>query len=55
MGFAALDGLMIGTRAGALDAGVQLYMMQRTCHIHSVAGQRRQSAPVDPTENYVRQ
>jgi acetate kinase len=28
MGFTALDGLMMGTRAGALDAGVLLYLMQ---------------------------
>ncbi|WP_018412749.1 acetate/propionate family kinase [Methyloversatilis thermotolerans] len=29
MGFSALDGLMMGTRSGALDAGVLLYLMQR--------------------------
>lgn len=29
MGFSALDGLMMGTRAGALDAGVLLYLMER--------------------------
>jgi acetate kinase len=28
MGFTALDGLMMGTRAGALDPGVLLYLMQ---------------------------
>lgn len=28
MGFTALDGLMMGTRTGAIDAGVVLYMMQ---------------------------
>lgn len=28
MGFSALDGLMMGTRCGALDPGVLLYMMQ---------------------------
>lgn len=28
MGFTALDGLMMGTRTGAIDAGVMLYMMQ---------------------------
>jgi acetate kinase len=28
MGFSALDGLMMGTRCGALDPGVVLYMMQ---------------------------
>ncbi len=29
MGFTAVDGLMMGTRCGAVDAGVILYMMQR--------------------------
>ena len=29
MGFSALDGLMMGTRSGALDAGVLLYLMER--------------------------
>ena len=29
MGFTALDGLMMGTRAGALDPGVLLYLMER--------------------------
>jgi acetate kinase len=28
MGFSALDGLMMGTRCGALDPGVVLYLMQ---------------------------
>ena len=28
MGFTALDGLPMGTRTGALDAGVVLYLMQ---------------------------
>jgi acetate kinase len=28
MGFSALDGLMMGTRTGALDAGVLLYLME---------------------------
>jgi acetate kinase len=28
MGFSALDGLMMGTRCGSLDAGVLLYLMQ---------------------------
>ena len=28
MGFSALDGLMMGTRSGSLDAGVLLYLMQ---------------------------
>lgn len=28
MGFTALDGLMMGTRTGAIDAGVVLYLMQ---------------------------
>src|SRR5262249_25020849 len=28
MGFTAVDGLMMGTRCGALDAGVVLYLMQ---------------------------
>ena len=28
MGFSALDGLMMGTRCGSLDAGVVLYLMQ---------------------------
>jgi len=28
MGFTALDGLMMGTRCGAIDAGVLLYLMQ---------------------------
>lgn len=28
MGFTALDGLMMGTRTGAIDAGVVLYMME---------------------------
>jgi acetate kinase len=27
MGFSALDGLMMGTRAGSLDAGVMLYLL----------------------------
>lgn len=29
MGFSALDGLMMGTRAGSLDAGVLLYLLER--------------------------
>ena len=29
MGFSALDGLMMGTRAGALDAGVILYLLEK--------------------------
>jgi acetate kinase len=29
MGFSALDGLMMGTRAGTLDAGVILYLLER--------------------------
>ena len=29
MGFTALDGLMMGTRCGALDPGVILYMQQQ--------------------------
>lgn len=29
MGFSALDGLMMGTRSGALDAGVVLYLMSQ--------------------------
>lgn len=29
MGFSALDGLMMGTRSGALDAGVLLYLMEQ--------------------------
>ena len=29
MGFSALDGLMMGTRSGALDAGVPLYLMEQ--------------------------
>ena len=29
MGFSALDGLMMGTRSGSLDAGVLLYLMER--------------------------
>ena len=29
MGFTALDGLMMGTRCGAIDAGVVLYMLQQ--------------------------
>ncbi len=29
MGFSALDGLMMGTRSGALDAGVLLYLLER--------------------------
>ena len=29
MGFTALDGLMMGTRCGSIDAGVVLYMLQR--------------------------
>jgi acetate kinase len=29
MGFSALDGLMMGTRCGALDAGVVLYLLQQ--------------------------
>jgi acetate kinase len=28
MGFTAVDGLMMGTRSGALDPGVLLYLMQ---------------------------
>jgi acetate kinase len=28
MGFTAVDGLMMGTRCGALDPGVLLYLMQ---------------------------
>lgn len=29
MGFSALDGLMMGTRSGSLDAGVLLYLMEQ--------------------------
>jgi acetate kinase len=29
MGFTAVDGLMMGTRCGALDPGVMVYLMQR--------------------------
>ncbi len=29
MGFSALDGLMMGTRSGAIDAGVLLYLMEQ--------------------------
>lgn len=29
MGFSALDGLMMGTRSGSLDAGVPLYLMEQ--------------------------
>jgi len=29
MGFSALDGLMMGTRTGALDAGVMLYLLEQ--------------------------
>ena len=29
MGFSALDGLMMGTRAGTLDAGVILYLLEK--------------------------
>ena len=29
MGFSALDGLMMGTRCGSLDAGVMLYLLQQ--------------------------
>jgi acetate kinase len=29
MGFSALDGLMMGTRCGAIDPGVLLYLMER--------------------------
>ncbi|AGX87010.1 acetate/propionate family kinase [Candidatus Symbiobacter mobilis] len=29
MGFSALDGLMMGTRTGSLDAGVMLYLMEQ--------------------------
>jgi acetate kinase len=29
MGFSALDGLMMGTRSGSLDAGVLLYLLER--------------------------
>ena len=29
MGFSALDGLMMGTRAGSLDAGVLLYLLEK--------------------------
>ena len=29
MGFSALDGLMMGTRAGSLDAGVLLYLLDK--------------------------
>jgi acetate kinase len=29
MGFSALDGLMMGTRSGALDAGVLLYLLEQ--------------------------
>jgi acetate kinase len=29
MGFSALDGLMMGTRAGSLDAGVMLYLLEQ--------------------------
>jgi len=28
MGFSALDGLMMGTRSGALDPGVLLYLLE---------------------------
>ena len=37
MGFTAVDGLMMGTRCGALDPGVLLYLMQERghrCHGH---------------------
>lgn len=33
MGFTALDGLMMGTRTGAIDAGVMLYMLQ-SCNMN---------------------
>jgi acetate kinase len=36
MGFTALDGLMMGTRCGALDPGVVLYLMQQ----HGMTGGR---------------
>ena len=36
MGFSALDGLVMGTRCGTLDAGVLLYLMQ---HLHLDADQ----------------
>jgi len=29
MGFSALDGLMMGTRSGALDPGVLLYLLEQ--------------------------
>lgn len=29
MGFSALDGLMMGTRSGSLDAGVLLYLLEQ--------------------------
>ncbi|MDP2005535.1 MAG: acetate/propionate family kinase [Rubrivivax sp.] len=32
MGFSALDGLMMGTRCGTLDAGVLLYLMEHGWH-----------------------
>src|SRR5256714_6207612 len=36
MGFTAVDGLMMGTRCGSVDAGVILYLM-RECHMDATA------------------
>jgi acetate kinase len=37
MGFTALDGLMMGTRCGAIDAGAVLYMLQHErLHAHEI-------------------
>ena len=35
MGFSALDGLMMGTRCGSLDAGVLLHLIERTSWMRS--------------------
>lgn len=38
MGFSALDGLMMGTRCGAIDAGVLLYLLQSgRCNVTELA------------------
>ncbi|MEP7042083.1 MAG: acetate/propionate family kinase [Dokdonella sp.] len=40
MGFSALDGLMMGTRCGALDPGVLLYLMETDHLSHERLGQQ---------------
>ena len=39
MGFSALDGLMMGTRCGAIDPGVLLYLLEADCLTPQALGQ----------------